>query len=214
MIDIFDMKNDLTFFTELALSKHQEDKVREVVFIISLFPKILEDMEAKNTKSTMPMRRQLMAQLIEQNDITTAKLLVSEDKELGSSDKIFLVHKQFFKYRNAKKSAQLIKEFKLDLSVIQQEFEEIENIIVGDAMNFYMKQFGVSFKHYSMDNVLRLAEYLTDFNLQNYGKPLAFLIEKLVHHELFDEAKHLTDLNANLVRRHLKEESLKRIDKH
>jgi hypothetical protein len=141
-------------------------------------------------------------------------LISDRDKDKASADKIFLVHKQFYKYRNAKKSAQLIKEFKLDLDVIQKEFGEIENIIVSEAMNFYMGQFGVSFKHYSMENVLRLAEYLTDYNLQNYGKPLAYLIERLVVHENMDEARHLLDTDINDVRKYLTDVTLEEIDKH
>lgn len=74
------------------------------------------------------------------------------------------MYKQFFKVRNAKKAAQLIKEFKLPLEVVQREFQEIEDIIVKDAMNFYMMQFGVSFKHYHMESVLRLADYLVDYS--------------------------------------------------
>lgn len=68
-----------------------------------------------------------MAQLIEQNDITTAKLLIKEDNlEEARIQKIFLVNKQFYKCHNAKKAAQLIKEFNLDFQTIQTEFEEIE----------------------------------------------------------------------------------------
>lgn len=138
MIDIFGMKDDTAFFEELANTKMTQEKFRDVVFIVSLFPYILEGLE-RDCKGGMDVRRKLMASLIEQNDITTAKLLVREEcPEAERADKIFLINKQFYKYRNAKKSAQLIKEFKLDLATIQAEFEEIEAIILNDCMNFFM----------------------------------------------------------------------------
>lgn len=54
-----------------------------------------------------------------------------------------------------------------------------------------------------MQNVLRLADYLVDHGPQKYGKPLAFLIEKLVKHDNLDEAKHIFDLNKPMVEKHL-----------
>ena len=148
MIDIFKMKDDIEFFASLCESKMKEEKFREVVFICDLFAEIMHELDKKCSNKQLGIRKQLMSELIEQNDITSAKLLVREDE-----DRIFLVHKQFYKYNNAKKSAQLNKEFKLPLSLIQTEFEEIENIIIQDCMNFYMKQFAVSFKHYNLENV-------------------------------------------------------------
>jgi hypothetical protein len=65
MIDIFGMKDDHDFFKDLTLTKHQEDKIREVVFILNLFPSILDSMELTNAEGALPIRRQLMAQLIE-----------------------------------------------------------------------------------------------------------------------------------------------------
>lgn len=94
----------------------------------------------------------------------------------------------------------MIKEFDLDLSTISDEFYHIEEIIVNDSMNFYLNQFGVSFKHYSMENCLRLADYLIDVGPQKYGKPLCYLIEKLHKHEILDEAKHLFEGNKELVK--------------
>ena len=93
----------------------------------------------------------------------------------------------------------LIKEFDLDLETISDEFYHIEEIIVNDSMNFYLNQFGVSFKHYSMENTLRLADYLIDFGPQRYGKSLSYLIEKLHKHYILDEAKHLYVQNKSLV---------------
>lgn len=79
-----------------------------------------------------------MAQLIEQNDVTSAKLLIREEDPLMTEDKIFLVNKQFFKIRNAKKAALMIKEFGLPLGTINKEFYEIETIIISESMNFFM----------------------------------------------------------------------------
>jgi hypothetical protein len=38
MIDIFGMKEDLEFFSELAQAKMTNEKFREVVFIVMMFP--------------------------------------------------------------------------------------------------------------------------------------------------------------------------------
>lgn len=108
----------------------------------------------------------------------------------------------------------LIKEFDLDLDTISNEFEGIENIIISDAMNFYMKQFDVSFKHYRVQNVLRLADYLVDYGPQRYGKPLAYFIERLIKHEVLDEAKYFLDQFGELVRNHLSEFILQKLDTH
>ena len=48
--------------------------------------------------------------------------------------------------RNAKKAAVLIKECELDIETITREFVEIEDIIINEAMCFYLPQFGISFK--------------------------------------------------------------------
>jgi hypothetical protein len=72
-------------------------------------------------------------------------------------------------------------------------------------MNFFMQQFGISFKHYSLENVLRFADYLIDMSVQKYGKPLVYLIEKLYMHSIYDEAKHFWKANEELVGRHLSE---------
>ena len=108
----------------------------------------------------------------------------------------------------------LIKEFDLDLSTISDEFYHIEEIIVNDSMNFYLNQFGVSFKHYSMENTLRLADYLVDVGPQKYGKSLTYLIEKLHKHEILDEAKHFYEQNKSLVEGHLSEFIKSELDKH
>ena len=145
-----------------------------------------------------------MNKLIKQNDITSARLLMtSTNPEDVKADKIFLIRSYFAQVRNTKKAAQLIKEFELDLKTIDSEFYEIEEVVINESMNFYMQQFGVSFKHYSMQNVLRLADYLVDHGPQKYGKPLAFLIEKLVKHDNLDEAKHIFDLNKSMVEKHI-----------
>ena len=129
--------------------------------------------------------------------MTTARLLISEDNK--RDDQVFIVQQQFNQVRNAKKAAMLIKEFDLDLSTISDEFYHIEEIIVNDSMTFYLNQFGVSFKHYSMENTLRLADYLVDVGPQKYGKSLTYLIEKLHKHYILDEAKHFYDTNRQLV---------------
>ena len=56
-----------------------------------------------------------------------------------------------------------------------------------------------------MQNVLRLADYLVDHGPQKYGKPLAFLIERLVKHDNLDEAKHIFDKNKKLVANYVSE---------
>ena len=45
MIDIFGMKEDNEYFHELAQTKFKEEKIRDVVFISSLFPSVLDLME-------------------------------------------------------------------------------------------------------------------------------------------------------------------------
>lgn len=155
MIEIFSLKNEMQFFKELAEQKIKEEKYRDVVHLKSLFPDILDDPKFKEYN-----KNYLMLKLIQQNDVTTARLLISEDEK--RDDQIFIVQQQFNQVRNAKKAAMLIKEFDLDLSTISDEFYHIEEIIVNDSMNFYLNQFGVSFKHYSMENTLRLADYLVD----------------------------------------------------
>ena len=54
-----------------------------------------------------------------------------------------------------------------------------------------------------MQNVLRLADYLVDHGPQKYGKPLAYLIERLVKHDNLDEAKHIFDINKELVAKYI-----------
>jgi hypothetical protein len=189
MIDIFKMNDDVEYFEKLALDKMKEEKYAIVVNIAKLFPKVMPLIEATIPKVEMGIRRYLMACLIEQNDITSAKLLIHEEEPLLTEDKVFLIRKQFFKVGNAKKAALLIKEFELGLDIISTEFDEIEHVIISDSMNFFMGQFGVSFKHYSQQNILRLADYLMDYSPQKYGKPLAFLIERLIKHGNLDEAK-------------------------
>ena len=125
-----------------------------------------------------------------------------------------MVTRYYAKIRNHKKAAQLIKEFGLDLKTINQEFFEIEEAIIADSMNFYCNQFGVSFKHYSIQNVLRLADFLVDHSPQQYGKPIAFLIEKLIKHDLMDEAKQIYNDNMNLVDKWLSQYILDNIIQH
>jgi hypothetical protein len=144
--------------------------------------------------------------------VTTARLLISEDNKID--DQVFIVQQQFNQVRNAKKAAMLIKEFDLDLSMISDEFYHIEEIIVNDSMNFFLNQFGVSFKHYSMENTMRLADYLVDVGPQRYGKSLTYLIEKLHKHDILDEAKHLFDSNKSLVEHHLSDFIKSDLDKH
>jgi hypothetical protein len=156
MIDIFGLGGELAFFKELATLKIAEQKYRDVVVLKSLFPDLLDGPQFAEYNKHFLMRK-----LIEQNDVTTARLLIAA--EAPRDDQVFLIQQQFNQVRNAKKAAMLIKEFDLDLDTISQEFYHIEEIIVRDSMNFYLQQFGVSFKHYSMDNTIRLADYLVDF---------------------------------------------------
>jgi hypothetical protein len=52
--------------------------------------------------------------------------------------------------------------------------------------------------------VLRLADYLSDFSSENrYGRPLAYLIERLFAHSCLEEAKYLLDVNRDYVAQHL-----------
>ena len=46
MIDIFCLKNEIEFFKDLAELKISEEKFRDVVFIYSLFPEILDKLES------------------------------------------------------------------------------------------------------------------------------------------------------------------------
>ena len=46
MIDIFALKNETNFFSELCATKMAESKFREVVHISSLFPEILGKIES------------------------------------------------------------------------------------------------------------------------------------------------------------------------
>lgn len=87
------------------------------------------------------------------------------DKAAQTADQVFVIQRQFAQVRNAKKAAVLIKECDLDIETVSREFVEIEDIIINEAMCFYMPQFGVSFKTgtYIEQNVLRLADYLIDY---------------------------------------------------
>lgn len=81
-----------------------------------------------------------MNKLIKQNDITSARLLMtSTNPEDVKADKIFLIRSYFAQVRNTKKAAQLIKEFELDLKTIDSEFYEIEEVVINESMNFYMQ---------------------------------------------------------------------------
>jgi hypothetical protein len=50
MIDIFCLKNEIEFFKDLAELKISEDKFRDVVFIQSLFPEILDNLDSLKSK--------------------------------------------------------------------------------------------------------------------------------------------------------------------
>ena len=84
MIEIFSLKNEMQFFKELAEQKIKEEKYRDVVHLKSLFPDILDDPKFKEYN-----KNYLMLKLIQQNDVTTARLLISEDEK--RDDQIFIV---------------------------------------------------------------------------------------------------------------------------
>jgi hypothetical protein len=84
MIEIFGLENELDFFKDLASEKIKEEKYRDVVFLKSLFPTILDDPKFKEYN-----KHYLMLKLIQQNDVTTARLLISEETLLD--DQVFLV---------------------------------------------------------------------------------------------------------------------------
>jgi hypothetical protein len=60
----------------LAEQKIKEEKYRDVVHLKSLFPDILDDPKFKEFN-----KNYLMLKLIQQNDVTTARLLISEDEK-------------------------------------------------------------------------------------------------------------------------------------
>jgi hypothetical protein len=79
MIDIFGLKNELKFFLELSEMKMKEEKYREVVHIFSIFPEIMSQMTPAETDGDI--RYELMDKLIQQNDITSARLLMAKEDE-------------------------------------------------------------------------------------------------------------------------------------
>jgi hypothetical protein len=79
MIDIFDLKNEKKFFLELSEMKMKEEKYREVVHIISIFPEIMSKMTPAEADGDI--RYELMDKLIQQNDITSARLLMAKEAE-------------------------------------------------------------------------------------------------------------------------------------
>ena len=84
MIQIFNLQNEDEFFHSLALQKISEEKFRDLVFLTSIFPQILEkiekheDFERKDFQSTQDIRFYLMKKLILDNDVTSAKLLITD----------------------------------------------------------------------------------------------------------------------------------------
>lgn len=201
MIEVFKLENEIQFFKQMAVKKMEENKPRDVVMLAEIYPCILDEFEKNGTKN---IRRDLMRKLIQQNDVTTARILVQTE-----DDKLFLIRAQYMQTNNAKKAAALIKEYALSDETITKEFAQIEQKILNDGMNFYMKQFEVSFKHYSEENLFRCADFLTDCGPQKYGKGLAWLIERLVKHSIEDEARFLFDENKELVEPCLSEHLIK-----
>ena len=62
---------------------------------------------------------------------------------------------------------------------------------------------------------MRLADFLVDHGPQGYGKPLAYLIEKLAQcSDNMDEAKQLYNANSGLVDKFLSEFMVKRLTEH
>lgn len=140
-------------------------------------------------------------------------MLVKETDETYKDDVIFIIQAQFKKVRNAKKASMLIKEYGVDLEVIGKEFAEIEHIIINESVNFFMQLFEVSFKHYSMENVLRLADFLADLGDQKYFKPLAYFIARLHAHSNLDEAKHIYQQYEKYLESHLSKVIIEDIEK-
>ena len=142
MIEIFKLHDEIKFFQQIAYKKLRENKPRDVVLIYEIFPRVLEQFEScadfevdeDEASDTIHVRHYLMRKLIQQNDITTARILMQTQE-----DRIFLVHCQYKQIKNTKKAALLIKEFNIDLDTIYKEFAEIENKILNDCMTFYVK---------------------------------------------------------------------------
>ena len=55
---------------------------------------------------------------------------------------------------------------------------------------------------------------MVDYGPQRYGKPLASLIERLMKHDIHDEAKHFLEKYPDLVRKHLSDFHLQTLDAH
>ena len=72
----------------------------------------------------------------------------------------------------------------------------------------------MSFKHYSIQNVLRLADYLVDQSPQCYFKPISILVTKLYKHGCLDEAKHICSKFEKQISKHLSEFVFQEIEKH
>mmetsp|Transcript_1928 Transcript_1928/g.2758 ORF Transcript_1928/g.2758 Transcript_1928/m.2758 type:complete len:290 (+) Transcript_1928:426-1295(+) len=173
MIEIFDLSEETEFFNELTLQKLKEGKFRDVVFIWTIYPKMVEatNFIGWDEGDPISVRIFLMRKLIDDNDVTTARIMLEENvpqeqrraspQEITDC-KVFLAKHQYRVVKNHKKAAALIKELNLDCEVIREHFADIELRVLEDSINFFFMQFGVSFKHFSMENLLRLADYLTD----------------------------------------------------
>ena len=59
--------------------KMKEEKYREVVIIISIFPEIMSKMTPEEADGDI--RLELMDKLIQKNDITSARLLMANEAE-------------------------------------------------------------------------------------------------------------------------------------
>ena len=83
MIEVFKLENEIQFFKQMAVKKMEENKPRDVVMLAEIYPCILDEFEKNGTKN---IRRDLMRKLIQQNDVTTARILVQTE-----DDKLFLI---------------------------------------------------------------------------------------------------------------------------
>jgi hypothetical protein len=120
----------------------------------------------------------ILEKLVDQNKITTAKLLIDDKKDLA----LHLIS-LLSTNTNIKIAAQIIKEFKFDIN----EFPEVKERLMKNSMRYYLGRF--LYKKPEHEDFLSL-DRIEDMFLGFKGM-LGYLVEDLVYKNKMNEAKGL-----------------------
>lgn len=156
---------DPEFYKQLAKSHVARNRFHEAALIIHKF-KFVEDFDIMF----------IIDQLVDSNRIPAAKQLCELDQKY-----LFHLIAQLSTNENAKKAADIITEFKLDINA----FPELKERLLKSSMRYYLSRF--LHKKPGQDDYLsldRIEDLFTGFK-----NMLSYLVEDLVHKGKLNEAK-------------------------